>query len=82
MTKTYLDSIRERLQEIPFPAHLLVFGPERTDRTRYRREHCGCFGVRSVETLDDAAKFVESLNYEGHLSEMTFVWSASEFNEI
>lgn len=84
MATTYQDTIRERLEKanISYPANLVVYGPERPDRTKYRREHGGCFGTCFVESLDEAVRFIEGLNYEGFVREMSVYWCNGDFHEI
>lgn len=78
----YRNAVRERLSEVAFPCHLFVVGPERTYRTTYRAEHPGCLGDRWCEDLDAAVQFVEQMNYEGFLSEMSFFRSATEIESV
>ena len=75
----YRNAVRERLSEVAFPCHLFVVGPEFVD---CRAEHPGCLGDRWCEDLDAAVQFVEQMNYEGSLSEMSFFRSATEIESV
>ncbi len=62
--------LKSRLKELTYPCYIICYGPERTYRTKFRREHGGIFFSEFVDNAEQAFKMIEIQNYEGYYSEM------------
>jgi len=57
---------------IKWPAYLIINGPERTFRTKFRKEHSGYFLAEMIYSKEDADSHIEwaRKNYEGLQEEL------------
>jgi hypothetical protein len=70
---TTIGLLLERAESIKYPCYLVVYGPAREYRTRFRMEHPGVFFKGSVQDAKELTDTVGSLGYAGGLSEMEIV---------
>lgn len=67
MGKTAPQDIKEpnyqrlwkKLQELTYPCTVVVYGSERTQRTTYRGEHQGAFGIAYCNSAEEAWNVVD-----------------------
>ncbi len=70
----YLKAIEERLYDINFPSHLIVYGPERDSITRFNRATwSSVFGEQYCYDINDGIKFIDSLKYVGELTSLKII---------
>lgn len=62
---------KDELKQIPYPCVVVIYGPERIYRTKYRSEHGGVFHSGIFESAENVWETLISLKYMGYLSEMT-----------
>lgn len=78
----YERLLRERLASLGFPCYLVVHGPARDYRTRFRSEHHGVFASGMVSTPEEAFSLADGTNYPGLLSEMELIAISIEDGEL
>lgn len=78
MNISYIDKVKDRLKDLEFPCSLVVYGAGRNYRTKYRSEHGDVFGYEYFADIEEAAKYIDKLNYEGYISELTILRTPTE----
>lgn len=68
-----MHELDKSLAALNYPCYLVVYGPERNYRTKYRGEHCGAFAFGMVNSPSEAAKLIDDIYYLGTYREMTFI---------
>lgn len=68
-----VKQLKEKLDDLPYECYLIVYGPARDYRTKYRSEHCGVFDSGIVTNKEEAFKMIENLKYPGYYSEMNII---------
>lgn len=70
MDERYRQFIRERLKDVEFPAHLIVYGPEKDSISTYNRSTYGsCFAESLIDNLEDAVVWIDDLRYQGSVND-------------
>ena len=67
------QDLKARLLHINYPCYLVVHGPARDYRTRFRGEHGGAFNSGIVNNADEAFAMIEGTRYDGYYSEMDLI---------
>lgn len=65
--------IKERLNKLNYPCYIVLYGPERDYRTKYRHEHGGYFHSSMVYNIDEAVNMFENIRYSGTYREMEMI---------
>lgn len=79
----YKNAIRSHIEDIYYPAHLIVYGPEKHYISSHNRsEYCSVFGEQYCVNELEAIEFIDRLNYEGGLNDLKIVWIETKVNTL